>query len=181
MHGIIHSELKKYVTTKLGAEAWNKLVAEAGLGGKVYLPNQAYPDADALALVTTASKITGLPAGAILEDFGEFIAPDLMTMYASHVNPSWKTLEMLENTEQTIHRVVRARDKTAKPPELSVKRTGPNAVMIHYGSARKMCGVAKGIAKGLAKHYKQEITVSDKKCMLKGDPACEIEVAVTRN
>lgn len=180
MHGIIHSELKKYVTTKLGTAAWSALVKEAGLEGKVYLPHQAYPDADAVALVTTASRVTGLPAEAILEDFGEFIAPDLLALYKPHVNPAWKTLDMLENTERTIHRVVRANSAGATPPVLKAKRLAPDKLLIAYSSPRKMCGVAKGIVKGVGKHYGEAVTLAEATCMNRGDSACEIEVTVMR-
>ena len=49
--------------------------------------------------------------------------------------------------------------------------------MIHYTSARKMCGLAKGIAKGVARHYNESITLREDKCMNKGDAACQIVVA----
>ena len=78
MHGIIFSELKKYVETKFGSETWQALLAESGLGSKLYMTIQSYPDSDAVALVSTASKMTGQTAPAILQDFGDFIAADLV-------------------------------------------------------------------------------------------------------
>ncbi len=57
MHGAIFVELQKYVSTKLGEEAWPALLSEAGLAGKAYEALEVYPDEDALALVTTGLHV----------------------------------------------------------------------------------------------------------------------------
>jgi hypothetical protein len=176
MHGIIFAELQKYVTARLGAGAWDELLKQAGLGGTLFLPVQEYPDGHALALVATACRITGKEPGAILEDFGEFIVPDLVKTYGSLIKPEWKTLDLIENTEDTIHRVVRARNPGARPPSLKVERPRPNEVIITYSSARRMCALAKGIVKGIAKAYKERVTMLEPSCMLLGAPACRITV-----
>lgn len=179
MHGIIFSELQKYVETKHSPEVWKTLLKEAGIGNRLYVPFQTYPDQEAMALVTTASRLTGQPAGAILEDFGEFIAPDLMNLYRALVDPAWKTLDFLERTEETIHRVVRLKNPGAEPPELKVSRATPNEVILTYTSARRMCGVAKGIARGVARHYHETVTITESACMLRGHPKCVISVKTT--
>jgi predicted hydrocarbon binding protein len=176
MHGAIFVELQKYVSTKLGEEAWPTLLSEAGLAGKAYEALEVYPDEDALALVTTASKITGTPAGDILTDFGEFIVPDLLEMFWSLVDPAWKTLDFLAATEETIHKVVRLKSPGATPPKLRATRNGANEVVIEYDSDRKMCALAKGLIRGVAKHYEETVAVSESQCMGEGAAACKISV-----
>jgi hypothetical protein len=176
MHGIIFTSLKKYATTRLGADAWPTLLREAGLSGRIYLPIQAYEDKEILTLVSTASRITGKPTQALLEDFGEFLVPDLVSIYRSMIRPEWRTLDLLDNVENTIHKAVRLRDKTATPPTLVVSRPGPNEVVVVYSSPRRMCGVAKGIVRGLASHYKERVTVSETSCMLRNDSCCRLQV-----
>ena len=176
MHGIIFAELKKYVQARHGGDAWKALVQRAGVGATLYLPIGEYPDADAVALVGAASEATGVPAGEILEDFGHFIAPDLMGMYRSLVRPEWRTLEFLENTEGTIHRVVRMKDAAAHPPEIRCERLGPGEVVIRYASPRRMCAVARGIARGVAGHYGERVEIEEPQCMLRGDAECRIHV-----
>ncbi|HEV8361190.1 MAG TPA: heme NO-binding domain-containing protein [Candidatus Thermoplasmatota archaeon] len=180
MHGIVFVELKKYVVARLGPDTWNQLLDHAGLPGKAYLPREVYPDAEAGKLVASASQLTGKPAGDILEDFGDFIAPDLLAMYGAQVNPAWKTLEVLEHTEETIHRMVRTKQEGASPPELRAERVGPDEVLVRYASPRRMCSLAKGIARGLGRHYQQVVVVREPKCMHKGDPECTIYVRVAR-
>lgn len=176
MHGVIFVELKKFVDDRLGDEAWSDLLRKAALEGRIYLPVQVYPDAEAMALVSAACARTGLGADPLLQQFGEFIAPDLLRMYGSLLKGEWKTLEVVENTEATIHRVVRARNPGARPPELHTERAGPNEVVVVYGSARKMCGIAKGIVRGLARHFGERVTIEELACMHSGAPECRISV-----
>ena len=176
MHGTIFFELKKYVETKLGREAWDRLLSEAELGARTYEVMADFPDSELIQLITTASRMTQVPIPAILEDFGEFIAPDLLQMYAGVINPAWKTLDVIQHTEDEIHRVVRLHNRDAHPPMLKAIRISEDEVVIEYGSQRKMCFVAKGIAKGLAKHYQESIAISESSCMLKGDPVCIITI-----
>ena len=176
MHGIIFSEMKKYVDTKLGGNAWNELLKSAGLGVRFYTPVQSYPDEEAVAIVSAAAQATGMEAASILEDFGEFIVPDLVSMFKTMIKTDWKTLDLIEHTENVIHKAVRVQNPGADPPKLVCSRPNADEVVIRYSSPRKMCSVAKGIAKGVAKHYGQRVSITEPRCMLKGSPTCEIRV-----
>jgi hypothetical protein len=180
MHGIIFVELKKYINTKLSSEAWNKLLQESGIGPKIYMPIQEYPDQEVVALVSAISKMAEKPIPAILEDFGEFMAPDLLRMYRSLIKPEWKTLDLIEHTGETIHKVVRIKNPGATPPELKCSRPSPDEVVITYSSPRKMCAIAKGLAKGVAKHYNERVLVTETNCMLRGNPSCTILVSIVK-
>ncbi|HYI09245.1 MAG TPA: heme NO-binding domain-containing protein [Thermoanaerobaculia bacterium] len=173
MHGTIFVELQKYVETRLGVEAWPNLKREAGIDRPDgYEPFEIYPDEEVGALVGTASRITGTPATALLEDFGDFIAPDLLDMYWGVIAPEWRTLDVIENTERSIHDVVRLNQKGSTPPYLHATRTAPDEVTVVYTSARRLCAVARGIARGIAKHYNEQLTIDDATCMHRGDANC---------
>lgn len=174
MHGIIFSELRKYVEAKAGEGGWDAITAKAGLGTNLYTAFGQYPDSEVVALVNAASSITGRPVNAILEDFGEFIAPSLVGMYGHLLDRSWKTLDVLEHTENTVHAVVRVQNKGAAPPKLKINRLSREEAVLIYDSPRKMCAVAKGIARGVGKHFKENILISEPKCMNKGAAHCEI-------
>jgi len=180
MHGIIFSELKKYVDTRFGGDTWNNLLKESGIGSKLYMPIQEYPDEEAVALVSAASKMTGKSIPTILEDFGEFIVPDLMKMYWALIKPEWKTLDFIENTEETIHKVVRIKNPGANPPKIKCHRPSPDEVIITYNSPRRMCALVKGIVKGAAKFFNEQILVAETNCMLKGDSSCKISVKLVK-
>src|SRR6266853_3005063 len=132
------------------------------------------PDSEVVALLSAASAVTGLPIPAILEDFGEFITPSLMGMYGHLMKPDWRALDVIENTERTVHSVVRVQNPGAKPPKLRTARLSPEEVILIYDSPRQLCGLAKGIGKGLAKHFKETLLISETRCMHKGASSCEI-------
>jgi hypothetical protein len=175
---MIMAELWKYVDKIYGKATWEKLLEEAGLGPRIFAHTRTYPDEEALALISAASRLTVKPIPAILEEFGEFIVPDLVALYGGLIKPEWKTLDLIEHTEETIHTVVRRQNPGATPPALECSRLSPDRLVIRYRSSRKMCGLAKGIAKGVAKHYKERIILTESRCMLVGNGHCEISVAL---
>ncbi len=179
MNGIIFLELKKYVMSNLGDEAWIALAEEAGIPQhKAYLAGASYPDQELVCLVEAASKITSMPPDQLLGSFGEFIVPDLVEVFAPFIDPSWKTLDLLEHTEDAIHRAVRLQDKNAAPPALAVTRSTPETVTIRYDSARQLCALVKGIAKGVARLYGESVEIEESACMHRGAPACTITVTL---
>lgn len=177
MQGIMFVELSRYVDERLGADGWTRVLDGAGLGGRVYAPDFPAPDDDFMGLVTTTSTMTDRPVQDVLEDFGRFVAPDLLGgLYGLLVDPAWDLIDFLEHTEGTIHTVVRARDRAASPPKLRVERLALDEVLIVYDSPRKLCSLAKGIVRGAAEHYHEPVEIDELNCMLNGDPRCEILV-----
>jgi predicted hydrocarbon binding protein len=181
MHGLIFAELRKYTNGTLGIGSWPKLLAAAGLADKVYMPLGAYPDEQLVALVSTAATMTDRTVDETLEDFGEFIAPDLLDRYRGLISKEWKTLDIIERTEQTIHSVVRTREEGADPPRLRCIRRSRNRVDITYSSPRRLCAFAKGIVRGIAAAMKEGVFITERSCMHKGAPACEIVVTLEQS
>jgi hypothetical protein len=180
MHGMIFGRLKEFVDSQLGADAWPALLAAAGIGDKIYLASSAYPDAEIVALVQAASAKTSLPPEALLEAFGEYLVPAYLGMYGHLVKPEWRALDLIEHTEETIHKVVRVRNPGARPPVLHCTRVSPDEILLEYASERRLCAVARGIMKGVAAHYKEELAIHETACMLKGAPKCVIHVSLRR-
>jgi hypothetical protein len=174
VHGIVFSELQKFVVSKHAHSGWKAVTEKAGLAHKVYLAAGQYPDSEIVSLVTAASAITGQEPFKIVEAFGEFILPSLLKMYSHLLKPSWRSLDVIEHTEGTVHTVVRTSDKDARPPRLRTRRKGPDTVVLVYDSPRKMCALAIGIGKGLARHFKETLSIDQTQCMHKGGKFCEI-------
>ncbi len=105
MHGMIFSELRGYAEGKLGPGAWNNVLKRARLRQSVYLPVQEYPDGDASALVTALSAVTQRSLSLILEDVGEFLVPALMKSHGQLVLPGWKTIDIIEHTQEQFTRL----------------------------------------------------------------------------
>ena len=161
MHGTIFMQLKDFVVTNHGLPAWDKMLDMAGQPKMaLYLPTQSYPDADAFAPVKAACELTGQSMDVALESFGIYIAPTLIQMYRGLIHPDWKTLDLLLNVEDTIHKVVRRRNEGAEPPEPHFKRINDRTLEFLYESKRKMSALAMGIIKGVAKYYQEEIHIT---------------------
>ncbi len=173
MHGIIFMEFKKFVAESLGPAAWDELRAALPRPHEYYR-GRHYPDREMTDLLAAASSMAKEDILDFGQRFGEFVAPNLIGMYPSWIDPRWKTLDLIQNTEVVIHTIVRRSNPGASPPRLKVERVGPDEVVLRYDSKRKMCWFAKGIASGVAKHYGESITISESMCMLKGASHCEI-------
>lgn len=176
MHGIIFAEFEKFFTLAQGAEQWQKLLAEAQLPDRVFMAVGTYPDADLMKLVQGASVETKRPVAELLEAFGEFTTPTLFSMYRTVIAPEWRTLDLVENTERVIHKVVRTRGGT--PPVLNVQRQDATHLVVTYGSQRKLCALARGIIRGIAKHYREAVSITEPTCMLAGAKACRLKVGL---
>lgn len=174
MHGIVFGELKQYVTARLGESSWGELLDAVAIGPKLYLAIQEYPDQELGAILQAASQRTGMATAAILQDFGDFIGPHLVRMYRMYILLEWKTLDVIEHTEERIHKMVRLQHRGARPPYLSTTRRSEDEIVIHYSSERRLCAFAKGIAMGIARHYGERIDIRDLTCMNKGAATCEI-------
>ncbi len=174
MHGIIFFLLQRFAENTLGEDGWNDLFDEAGLPVKRYSPAAAHTDDDLFKLVDAATHMTDQSHAELLEGFGEYIGPELLALHPGLVDPEWKTLDLLANTEDVIHRVVRAKNPGAAPPQLRVQRISDREVQLVYSSERRMCSLAKGMVRGLARHFDEKIEVHEEACMLEGDPFCSI-------
>jgi Haem-NO-binding len=106
MHGVVFGELQKFVTDAHRKAGWTALLDKASVSSKVYLAVEEYPDAEIGALVKAAAEMTGRAPAEVLESFGEFIVPSLLKMYGHLLKPGWKTLDVINHTEGTVHTVV---------------------------------------------------------------------------
>ncbi len=156
MHGFIFIQFEKFALTQVPFTLWDEILAENKLQDRLYSPIALYPDAELVALLTSVSVKTRLPAGQLLEMFGYSMVPDLMKVYRAFINPEWRTMDMLENAEKTIHVAVRKSTAGAAPPILDVRRVSHNELEIHYISARKMVELGVGLIKGIARAYNEE-------------------------
>lgn len=155
VHGSIFYLLKKFIENNYGREMWVTINKEAGTYLTTYDVHENYPASEMFAIVNASQKYTGLSENDTIEKFGQYLVPDLLAIYKSNVDPSWKTFEMLENTESVMHKAVRSDSSKAEPPVLSVSKVNDKLLIIDYYSKRKMASLAIGIIKGIAAFYNE--------------------------
>ena len=174
--GVIHAGLRDFAVARLGADGWDRVRADAGLPDAPLVTSVRYPDEQVPAVLIALSKRTATPLATVIGDFGEFLAPVLIRRYDAFVDPEWRTLDLVENVERVMHRAVRVNEPDAEPPRLTTRRSSDREVEVIYTSERRMCALAKGIVRGVAAHYGEEVSVTERTCVLVGDPRCEMVV-----
>jgi len=178
MHGIIYSEFKKFVVARWDSNMWQRVMKTSDSQEAQYLIKETYPDEDFLGLIAATREASDVSEQEFLREFGVFIAPNLFKLYHSVIPDHWKTLDLLENTEGTIHKIVRMKTPGALPPFLTCKRKSAREVLISYQSPRKMCTLAEGIIQGVADTYDEKVSIKQSSCMLRGDDKCLISITL---
>ena len=177
VYGVIFDELEKFVITEAGHTGLARIQNLTGRRAAGYELEKIYPDDELGVIVRGLAEATDRPAAEIVEEFGMALVPGLLEVYGFLVNPRWSFMEFLLNTEDVIHRGVKLHTPNAKPPQLQVERAGPESVVVTYRSKRNLCPLAKGIIRGTAAHYRVDVTLSEERCMLRGDPECRLAVS----
>jgi hypothetical protein len=177
MHGRILWQFREFVESRHGKNAWATLLKAAGLEEQVYLA-QAYPDAEGFALLKAAVAMSGKSTAIVMQEFGEFTVPALLSMYSHLIEPEWRTLDVIEHAEKVAHGAVRKHERGAAPPYLRARRINHHKVIMTYDSPRKMCAFAVGVGLGLGKYFHENVTVQHNPCMYLGSDHCEITYMV---
>ncbi|AKQ45395.1 hypothetical protein TH63_06685 [Rufibacter radiotolerans] len=153
MHGFIVLELEKFIMTQYGFTAWNAISKQANAAEISIDANQVYPDAMVFSLVNEAVAYTQTEPDTFLEKFGIALVPNLLKVYKAYIDPAWKTLDILEYTESTMHHTVRTNNPNVTPPVLEITRRSAKTMEIIYRSKRNIPQLGLGIIKGIAAHF----------------------------
>ncbi len=179
MYGMMFSFLKEYVEQKHGGhKTWQNLLEAAGQSRfKVYFPIVEYPDSEIVALVTTASQALDTPVEAVLEDFGVYVGPRLMTFYRAYVEGHGQDLfTIVQYAGAHIHDQIHQHNPDRKPPQLSAEIHDPQRMTVHYHSHRKFCPVVRGVLRGLGEKFGEQLQIKETQCMHEGAEECTFEV-----
>lgn len=160
IHGSMFFLLNQFIVHNYGNDAWLNLLEKAGASETIHNVHKNYPAKEMFSILNAASELTHLTVNDLTEKFGEYLVPTLLGMYKQHINPEWKTFEMLENTELVMHKAVRKQENEASPPVLNISRVHDKLLMIDYYSKRKMACLAIGIIRGIAKYYNESEKVN---------------------
>jgi heme-NO-binding protein len=177
MHGLIVNQLRQFIVDAHGRDMWTSVNEQAhlSLSDRPRI-DRVYDDANVLAAIRATAELTSTPPQELLAAFGEFLAPTLLRVYSPMLNSGWRTLDVVEHTEEHIHTAIRLRDRSAAPPYLRSARLSADSVVVHYTSPRQLCAVAEGIVRGIAAYFGESVTITQERCMLRGDTECMILV-----
>jgi tRNA A-37 threonylcarbamoyl transferase component Bud32 len=177
VHGLIFFYIQKFADALATATG-----THAGLRSTIvrstanYLPSGIYDDGEAVALLQSIADGIDEPLPLLLGRFGQFLAPHLVKVAGPLVDPTWRTLDLIEHTESIMHAMVRATKPGAEPPLLETVRVSAEELHVIYSSRRLLCPLAVGVMRGLAKHFGEILEIDESSCMLRGDAFCAFRV-----
>lgn len=180
MHGLIFFYLRKFLAAAPGAASEGPAGRTTTVAARAspYLPTGVYPDLEAVALLEEAARAHGMALPDAVERFGEFLAPHLLKVAGADVDPSWKLLDLVEHTEAIIHAMVRLKNPGATPPVLETLRTDPRELQLIYRSPRRLCGLARGLIRGMAERLGEPVEIEETSCMHRGEPFCSFVIRI---
>ncbi|UQA62446.1 heme NO-binding domain-containing protein [Polyangium aurulentum] len=180
MQGVILVGLRKFVRERLGDGIWRTVQEEAGVTDRVYLPVHAYPDEELIALVESVSRVTGMSTALVLESFGDYIVGDLLKVYSSVLDPSWKMLDILTHCDEIMARANRRHYSGTPVMPVKARLGSGGDVVLIYSSPLRLCALLKGVVRGLGSHLEQPVVLEEICCAQAGANACEIAVRLER-
>jgi hypothetical protein len=162
------------IESRHGHEAVAQTLAEAGIpAGRVYRLNEPYSDSEAQRLSAAAFRRISL------EDIAEAFFNDTRVRF-----PTWfemcKTsrafLEMQPEIHNTFaHGLQRPEDRDAVRDKFRLEKL-EDELVVHYRSANGLCDMYKAIAQHVFQHYQENATITEGRCMKRGDVECEMTI-----
>lgn len=181
MKGVIFRVLEKMVVTRLGADAWETLLSQTALqtrwGG--FVGPATYPDEDLIALVHTASAMTGRTVAELLRAYGRFAFAELAQMVPAFMPARMGAKAFLLSVDRVIHVEVRKLHEGANLPYFCYEDPGPDRLVMLYDSPRGLCDVAAGLIDGAGDYFGEAIEQVHAECKQRGHSRCRFELRFT--
>ncbi len=175
MKGVVFNLLEEIVARDHGEDTWDALLDTAGLEG-AYTSLGSYPDEDLLKLVGAASDSLDLPPDTVVRWFGANALPLLARTYPQFFAPHTNTRSFVLTLNEIIHPEVRKLYPGVDVPEFDFDTTSDEVLIMGYQSPRKLCSFAEGLLEGAAAHFNESVSISQSRCMKRGDEKCVLEI-----
>jgi predicted hydrocarbon binding protein len=179
MKGAIFTGFAEYVEKEFGLNVWQQTLDNCELASQgEYLATELYDDDEFVTIVDALAARTDKTREALYREFGHYFFPFLMSMAIKHVENITHLFDFMRAVDNVIHIEVQKSDALAYTPTLLYDQPQENVLIIRYLSHRKMCHFAEGLILGAAEHFQQSVTLSQSKCLCKGDEHCLIRVEI---
>jgi hypothetical protein len=154
MKGIIYSELVSFLDVKGGPSFTEEVLDGAQLPhGGAFSRVSRYPWEQAVQVVTSASRVSGLDANDLCQEFGRFLF-DRFTVLYTEIVERYPTAEgMLGHVESHIHEEVQVLYPDAVPPTVKSWQEADNSFVVEYSSHRPFAHIAYGLVEGCMEHF----------------------------
>jgi hypothetical protein len=171
--GIIFSLLEEVVVSEHGADAWDDTLERAALDG-AYTAVGSYPDSEFVRLLESLPDASERPAATQLRWFGAKAIPLLARTYPMFFAGYRSTQPFLLTLNDIIHPEVRKLYPDADVPVFDFSHEGEGTLVVGYRSGRHLCFLAEGFIDGAAAHFGEQVAITQRRCMHRGDERCDL-------
>ncbi|MCP4543210.1 MAG: hypothetical protein GY832_39355 [Chloroflexi bacterium] len=160
MQGTIVKCLAEMVTEKFGRRKWDEVLERTGLRkDHIFLTTEDVDDQVVLKMVDSVFKILEISLVRAADAFGDYwinvYAPKIYHAYFSASQSAKEFLLRMNSVHQAMTQIL----PNARPPEFDYEWQDEKRLIIKYHSHRGLIDFVVGLAKGVGKYYKEDLTV----------------------
>ena len=176
MKGTLFQLLSDYVEHQHSLPLLNKLLADVPYASQGhYLNLLDYPDDEYIYLIDKISGLVNLKTHEFLVEFGQYCIPHLMEKYPHYFQ--YDTInEFLKNTQKHIYQEMEKNLNFSPKMNLIYQPVSNQKSTLQYSSSRKLCFLFEGILLGAIRFFNEDISITHKKCVHKGNDFCLFEL-----
>jgi hypothetical protein len=161
MKGTVAVCLKETIVKRAGASGWQAVLAGAGFPPEtIFTMGEDVEDARITALMGAACTVLGLSQQAMFDAFAEYWMVEYgPRIYIAFYDGKRNAREFLE-TMDNVHIVVMNAMTHAKPPRFRCEWVADDTMIMHYASHRGLIDLMVSFIKGVAKYYREDLSVT---------------------
>jgi hypothetical protein len=162
MYGLVNRAMQNLVTERFGEQTWEDIRRAADVEVEIFSSNEQYADDVTYALVGAASNILGIPAAALLEEFGKYwVTRTAVESYGSMMGATGNSVKEFLLNLPNLHNHVKMIFPNLKPPVFVVTDIKQQSLLLHYHTFRVgLRTFVVGLLHGLGQLYGTPVTVT---------------------
>lgn len=185
MIGLIQKIVIDLVEASGGVDAVAKVRARAELpSDRFYRIGEVYADDEFQRLLAASVEVLGLTEEQFLDAYADKFGNEVKGRFKKFFELAKSSRQFLE-FQTTIHNTFASSladpiERKAVNDKFHVQTIDLNHMITHYRSPNRLCKLYRSLGSWIAKHYGDEISFTEPRCLLHGDDECEIHVHWTK-
>ncbi len=161
MKGTIVKCLEELVVAQFGRGQWEKSLEDVGLSKlTVFWPMSDIDDSQVLELVEAVCKNLDISLVQAADAFGDYwvnvYSQKMYPLYYEENSTARDFLLDMDNVHVEMTRTM----ENARPPRFDYEWQNDNTLIMHYRSHRGLIDFVVGLARGVGKHYNENLQVT---------------------
>ncbi|MEY4761980.1 MAG: hypothetical protein RLZZ200_1836 [Pseudomonadota bacterium] len=173
MKGVVFTMFLEMVSDRFSEDMVDDIIEDANPpNAGAYTAVGTYPHGEIVALLTSLSRRSGMPAGDLLRAFGSHLFSRFAVAYPQLFKGNDSALEFIQNVEHVIHPEVLKLYPDAELPRFEVEQRDERRLVIRYFSLRHLEDLCEGLIGGCIAHFGGGVSLS-RETVKEGDVVSE--------